>query len=259
MGIALRNLMLPKAKVEATIWLLEPDDLPKVIALQEETRNALPEAQKMFVLPQQPDYFKKLLAQENGLMLGVVANGHMIAQMAVMGTVRLEDAIHNNLITRNEVHFHHANEWETVVIAKSMAVHPDWRGNDLSATMVEAMLGLPQTRAADHVFAQISADNIRSWDVFLRHGFGIVAAAIDPNDHKARFVLQRPALGFALHPHHAVDDIDPTADFAAILRLTGREALVGRPDLGVGFKLAFYASTEHAAAWDETVPSASIA
>lgn len=258
MGAVLRDYVLPKTGGKATIGLLDIADLPHVLTLQDETRHALPEAQKMFVLPQTEDYFSKLLTHENGLMLGVSVDGKLIAQMAVMGPVRLEDAIHHNLITRNEVRFHHAGEWERVVMAKSMAVHPDWRGNDLSKLMVETMLSLSQVRAADHVFAQISADNMRSWDIFLRHGFGIVAAAIDPNDHKPRFILQRPALGFALHPHYAVDNIDPTADFAAILRLTDREALVGCPDMGVGFKLAFFASSDQAATWDEK-PSAVIA
>ncbi|MFX5530488.1 GNAT family N-acetyltransferase, partial [Acinetobacter baumannii] len=76
---------------------------------------------------------------------------------------------------------------ELIVVAKSMAVHPDWRGNELSQHMLEAALDQPIASTADHVFAQISVDNVRSWELFLKRGFGVVAAAVDPTDQKPRF------------------------------------------------------------------------
>jgi len=92
---------------------------------------------------------------------------------------------------------------------------------------------------------------MRSWELFLRHGFGIVAAAVDPLDQQPRFVLQKPALGLALHPMASAEGIDPSADFSTIMRLTGREALVGQMDdnKALSFKLAFHAGCDTAAAW----------
>jgi len=129
-------------------------------------------------------------------------------------------------------------------------VHPGLRGNGLSQQLLQAALAQPVTRTADHVFAQISAANTRSWELFLRNGFSIVAAALDPNDSQPRFVLQRSALGFHLHPMASVEDVDPIKDFSSIMRLTQREALVGRletmaPESG----LIFHARAEGAVSW----------
>jgi hypothetical protein len=136
-----------------------------------------------------------------------------------------------------------------------MSVHPDWRGNDLAQHLLQTALVQPLARIADHVFAQISVENGRSWDLFLRSGFGVVAAALDPQDGKPRFVLQKPALGFGLHTIASVDEIDPIGDFPGIMRLTQREALIGLPELG-STKLAFHARTEMAASWYDKTPAA---
>jgi GNAT superfamily N-acetyltransferase len=125
----------------------------------------------------------------------VRTSGKLIAQIVLIGPVPLGDAIISSMITRNEVYFHHANEQDQIVIAKSMAVHPEWRGHDLSSIMLTNLLQMQQVRSADHLFAQMSVDNVRSWELFLKNGFGIVAAAIDPNDRKPRFILQRPSMG----------------------------------------------------------------
>ena len=95
---------------------------------------------------------------------------------------------------------------------------------------------MPLVREADHTFAQISADNARSWELFLKNGFGIVAAAVDPGDQQARFILQKPADGFNFDIAPAADDVDPMGDFPAIVRLTQREGLIGRIDDEVSAK-----------------------
>lgn len=248
----MREFTLPKNNDIATIEVLGIKHLAQVLGLQDETRAALPEGQKMFVLPQSVEYFARLLERINGYMIGVRVRGQLVAQMAMMGSVTLDDAIARNTITRNEVHFHHALLSDVVVVAKSMAVHPDWRGNELSQHMLEAALEQPAARMADHVFAQISVDNVRSWELFLKQGFGIVAGAVDVTDQKPRFVLQKPALDFALHERPGADNLDPTVDFTTIMQVTRREALIGQVDEdGPGMKLAFHALKGAAMAWTE--------
>jgi ribosomal protein S18 acetylase RimI-like enzyme len=209
------------------------------------------------VLPQSNEYFARFLEKRNGLMVGVVCNGQLISQIVLMGPITLEDAIARNAITRNEIPFHHAQSADLIVVAKSMAVHPEWRGNELSQLMLDAALDQPLARTADHVFAQISADNVRSWELFMRNGFGIVAAAIDPLDNQPRFVMQKPALGLALHSTPSVDNINPLEQFSTILRVTGLEALIGQ--LGPRdstLSLSFFAGQATAAAWTEEVANA---
>jgi GNAT superfamily N-acetyltransferase len=152
--------------------------------------------------------------------------------------MELREAIALRLITNNDITFHHASLTDSVIIFKSMAVHPEYRGNDLGRNLLGFALDQPLTKIADHVFAQVSVGNKRSWDVFAKLGFGIVAAGYDPKDGKPRFVFQKPSFGFDLSPIIA-DDVDPVADFPAIVNLTQRDALVGFYEEGSSTRLGF--------------------
>src|SRR5450755_2468378 len=89
--------------------ILEVRHLAQVLALQEATRAALPEGQKMFVLPQPASYFENLLVRRNGVIVGLrSADGTLVAQVVLMGPLTLEDAIDKNAITRSDVTFRHA-------------------------------------------------------------------------------------------------------------------------------------------------------
>ena len=239
---------LPKTGEMARAEILAPDHLEDVLILHEATRAALPTEQKMFVLPQKPDYFEKFLTQKEGVILGIMTGGKLVAQLVIMGPMPLEDVIGKRAVTRNEIMFHHVGALDQIIAIKSMAVHPDYRGNELSQHILTAALDLPFVRQADQAFAQISADNVRSWELFLKNGFGIVGAATDPGDQKARFILQKPIGGFSLDVAPSADDVDPAEDFPAITRLTQREGLIGRIDEDApasdGLRLAFFASAE---------------
>jgi ribosomal protein S18 acetylase RimI-like enzyme len=217
--------------------------------LQDETRHALPPEQKNFVLPQTADYFRKYLTGTEGLMIGVFAEDKLVGQMVLMGPLSPEEMIAKKAVTRNEMVFHHVEPFDATVAFKSMAVHPDFRGNEISQFLMTAAAETPLAQAVDHLFAQISVENTRSWELFLRNGFGVVGAAVDPFDQKPRFILQKPLHAFTFDRAPAADDVDPKADFAAIIRLTQREELIGRLDElspTMGPRLAFVAVAENA-------------
>jgi hypothetical protein len=240
----MKEFNLPKHGGTAQISILDGSDLSDVLALQEMTRQALPADKKMFILPQGTAYFQNLLMRQTGIMIGIRAEGQLIAQMALMGPMELREAIALHIITNNDVPFPHASLTDSVIVFKSMARNPEWRGNDLAKNMLTFALDQPFTRIVDHVFAQISAGNKRSWDSFVRHGFGIVAAAYDPKDGQPRFIFQKPAFGFDFAPAIIADDVDAKVDFPAIINLTQREALIGTYDGDASDKLVFMRSNE---------------
>src|ERR1700722_12054673 len=104
----MKEYALPKTGGLARINILDSTDLPDVLALQKATRDALPADKKMFILPQGTAYFQNLLTRHNGLMIGIRAEGKLIAQMALMGPMDLREAIAMRTITSNDVPFHHA-------------------------------------------------------------------------------------------------------------------------------------------------------
>lgn len=241
----MQQYTIPSTGGTATISLLSDADLMDVLTLQEVTRAALPEQMKMFVLPQAPSYFEALLARRGGAMIGIRAEGKLIGQMAVVGPMELREAIRLQLITKNDVLFHHAALSDKVSIIKSLSVHPDWRGNEHSRHLLSFAIATTEARASAHLFAQISAANRRSWEPFMRTGFAVVAAAYDPKDGKPRLVLQRPLFGFDFVPEVLADEVDPKEDFNAIMALTERDALIGKYDEdATNGKLSFLRNAE---------------
>ncbi len=242
----MNEFTLPKTGGVAQVDILGDSDLQDVIALHDATRAALPTDKKRFILPQNPSYFMGLLNRTTGLMAGIRTDGKLVGQVGLMGPMPLRDAIAKNMITHNEdVPFHHAALSDSIVVVKSLSTHPDWRGNDLANQLVSFCTNAPMCRMAHHMFAQISVGNKRSWDTFVRkNGFGIVAAAYDPDDGMPRFIFQRPSFGWDFEPQIMADEVEPLEDFPAILSLTQREGLIGVYQEGSTDKLAFLRNRE---------------
>ncbi|MDD3029515.1 MAG: hypothetical protein PHS57_04455 [Alphaproteobacteria bacterium] len=240
----MKSVPLPKVGCVAVIDDLDEADIFDVINLHEQARAALPENRKRHILPQQASYFKDLLAGTTGRMVGIRVERKLIAQLVLIGPLSLREAIAGNIITHNDLSFHHASLNDSVIVFKSMASLPDWRGNDLAQSLVDYAENHPFVRVADHLFTQISVSNRRSWNVFAVKKFGIVGAAYDPDDGLPRFVFQKSAFGFDLDPAPIVDDVDPTDDFDAIVSLTQREGLIGFYEEGQTQKLSFLHNRE---------------
>ena len=172
------------------------------------------------------------------------AEGALIAQMAVVGTMELREAIAQKILVGEGIPFHHAKLTDRVVIFRSLATHPEWGGNDLAKTLVSVASTLPLAQSAAHIFAQVSSANKRSWSIFTKQAFGIVSAVYAPQDEQPCFILQKPAFDFDFSPEVIVDEVCSCEDFAAIVTLTQREALVGVCDKACPDKLAFLRNEE---------------
>jgi GNAT superfamily N-acetyltransferase len=226
----MNQIVLQKSGNKATINILSESDLIDVLALHDKTRASLPTDKKQFILPHSTSYFENLLAGSYGIMIGIkTEEGDLIAQLALMGPMTLSAAIDDQIITHNDVTFYHASLNDEVIVIKSLACHPDWRGNNLAKVLVDYVIQMSYTKDCNHLFAQISAANKISLNVFLSSGFCIVAAGYDPDDELPRFILQRPENGFEVK----VDDLSKlTNDFPAIVRMTRDEAaILGRENL----------------------------
>ena len=223
----MHEIVLKKANVTAQVDILSMKDLPSVVSLHNNTIASLPEDKKRFVLPQTEDYFSNLLSELTGVMVGLKVKGELIAQIALVGELSIDETVERKLLTKNNVSFHHVNSEDSIVIVKSLVSNPDWRGNDLCSHIIKESFKTPLVLSSDHLLTQISADNECSVKKFLGYGFGIVAAGYDPIDTLPRLIFQKPVAGFNFVPNVVADDVDPVADFSAIMKLTERQALVG--------------------------------
>jgi len=212
---------------KAVIAPLTSADLVDVLALQETARALLPAEMKGFVPVQSVAYFQNMLSDITGQMIGIRCEGRLVAHISVIGPMELREAIAMRLITNNDIPFHHATLTDTIIVLANKLTHPDWRGYGFGAALLEAAMSLPLAQTSDHIFAQIPVGDRRSWDAYMRQGFGIVAAGYEPQDKHPHFILQKPAFGFDFSPAIIADEVDPSEDFSAIVNLTKREALVG--------------------------------
>ncbi len=202
----MKEIKLSQTGAVARIDLLGGPDLADVLTLQDKACAALPTNMKSFLAPQAMTAFQNLLTRQNGVMIGIRANNILIAQMALMGPLPLRDAVQRQAVSFNNISFHHAKLNDNIVIfCKSLAVHPDWRGNGLAQNLVAFALELPVAQVAAHVFVQVAAANKRDRDAFIKQGFGIVAAVYDVKDGLPRFVMQKPAFGFDFENEIIVD------------------------------------------------------
>jgi hypothetical protein len=240
----MKDFLLPKTGSLAAIDILSEADLDDVLTLHEAARAALPADRKHFLPPQGTAYFQNLLTHQTGLLVGIRAANKLIALMALEGPLTLREAIAFHSITNNDVPYHHASLADTVVVFKSMATHPDYRGNDLEKELLSFAATLPFAQVSGHVFAQIAVGNKRIWNAFISQKFCIVSAVYDSEDNQPRFIFQKPAFGFDLIPHLIADEVDPIADFPAIVALTQREGLVGHYEHGSKEKLSFVRNRE---------------
>ncbi len=240
----MKDFLLPKTGGLAAIDVLDESDITDVLALHETARAALPADKKHFVPAQGTAFYQNFLSRQTGLMIGIRYSRKIIAQMTMESPMPLREAIALHVITNNDIRYFHASLDDNIVVFRSIETHPEFRGNNLEQYLLNFASELPFAHVADHLFAQVAANDKRVWNAYASFKFGIVGAAYDTQDKQPRFIFQKPAFGFDLVPDLIADEVDPMADFPAIIALTQREGLVGYYESGSKERLSFLRNRE---------------
>ena len=231
-------ILLSKYNQTATVETLAPKHLDEILLLQQTIIDALPENQKRFMIERRPNYFSRFLNKIDGQMLGIFLGNRLISQGVVMSDITLGEAKEQNAITKNDIIFHYALDTDTISVIKSVGVHPEFRGNNLAQRILDAAYSLSAVKNSQHIFAQISADNHKSLEIFLRNKFFVISAHNDPTDLRTRYVLQRSKAKIKMVTPAKFKNIDFT-NISLVNELTQRQLLIGVQKKNVN-TLSFY-------------------
>jgi len=171
-------------------------------------------------------------------MVGIWAEGVLIGQMAVMGTLTLEDAVTKN-VTRATTFLPSCRPNELIVVMKRMAVHPEWRGNEC-----RCIFWKPRWTCLSSAPPIMCSRKCRS----IMCAAGNCSCAM-VSAWSRRRSTQRPETRF-LCKAGARLCLPPTPACSISIQLPfrrhhapdGGEALIGQIDEGEAIKLAFYAA-----------------
>lgn len=166
---------LEKSNTPYTVVLLNEDDIPDILALQQKVFDALPEEQKSFILPKSPEFFEQHFEKGDNAMLGIFVNGDLIAQSIILNPSQ-------QYPSTGMVDMETVDSPETLSIIEGVLVDADYRGNNLMQKMVDHWLDYVEGIGRTHVIAEIAVDNPYSWGVFLEKGMTLHSMGTDPDD-----------------------------------------------------------------------------
>ncbi len=157
--------------------LVGEDWLDRVMALHAQVRAEMPESQRHFLLPKPPEYFRDLLTEKTGALVGVFVDEKLAGFMAVVRTESFAVAHAAGRITCPDDDGRLAAAFGVgeVGVCQSMCVLNAYLGRGMSRLQVQAAVAWARRHECRHLFAQVADQNMLSWMRFLDEDFSIVA------------------------------------------------------------------------------------
>jgi hypothetical protein len=165
---------LKKSGEQFALVSLSIRNIDAILALQDIIFDNLPEKQQSFILRKSREFFEGHLAAGN-IVLGIVHNGQLVAQSVIVNPTE------NNPKT-GMVDMALDAKLDKVTIIQGVAVHPDYRGNNLHLAMIGAWHDIAREQKRTHILGEVAVDNHYSWSNALKEGRQIHSIGVDPSD-----------------------------------------------------------------------------
>lgn len=172
----LEHGFLPKSGELYVVRFLDEGFLDAICALQERVYDALPEAEKNFLLPKTPDFFKQHL-QDGHPIIGVICGDKVIAQSIIRVPTQHDQK--TGMVDMPELD---SMDIESITVLQGVLCDPEYRGNKLMQNMVHHWLSWAGQNNRNNAIAEIEVRNHYSWSVFLDHGLWLVSMGHDETD-----------------------------------------------------------------------------
>ncbi|MEZ0225220.1 MAG: GNAT family N-acetyltransferase [Alphaproteobacteria bacterium] len=166
---------MKKSAGNYALVLLQAKDIPQMLGLQDVAFAALTQDQQTYLHHKTPAFLEKHLAQGN-VILGVVADGKLVAQSVVVNPTRLNP---NSGMTDMKLDV----KPEKLTVIQGVIVDPVYRGNNLMTVMVDEWLALAKAEGRTHALAEVTVQNHHSWSVFMKEGLQIHSMGHDGTDN----------------------------------------------------------------------------
>jgi hypothetical protein len=185
---ALGTGQLKKTGEEYTLVSLSDKNIDQILALEDVAFAGLAAGEEAYLLRKDRNFFENHFAA-GGDVLGVVHNGHLIAQSIIVNPTAAHPKTGMALQT--------AAPLESLTVLQGVIVDPAYQGNNLMGVMVEAWLAAAQKNGRTEALAEVLPGNAYSWSVFLQKGLHLESIGVDPADNAEVYNMHGhiPSLG----------------------------------------------------------------
>lgn len=186
---------LEKTGADYALVLLTPAQIPQILALEDIAFAALTSEERAFLLKKDRAFFEDHFANGN-TMLGIVHDGHLIAQSAIVNPT----AVHpkTGMVDMPALA---GVAPDTVTVQQNVIVDPAYRGNHLMGVMVEEWISESRKAGRTELVSEVAAANPFSWNVYLQNGLHIESVGVDASDGTVVYNMHGhlPTLGKAFN------------------------------------------------------------
>ena len=201
--------------------VLGEQHLPAVMQLQSDVIADLGEEHKNYIVPKSEAQFQAFLSRKDGVMLGVVADGKLLAQGLLYWPKN----------TGADSGLADFNAWpgalNTTAVLLGTLVHPSARGNNLQLLVHQVRIQLAQQQGRTGILGETSAENVFSWPNALRAGAYIVSTGVDPDDGCKLFNYRFSQDKMPVLTQEAPQALSPVTQFNTISQMLNSGQAVG--------------------------------
>lgn len=172
----LKNGTLPKTGSDYALVFLGPAHIGQILALQDIAFADLSPAEEGFLLKKEGGFFQDHFAH-GGAMLGIVADGKLVAQSAIVKPTAQHPK--HGMVDMPEIA---GVAPEKISVQQNVIVDPAYRGNNLMGVMVVEWLAESQKAGRTEVISEVAVDNVYSWYPYLKNGLHIEGIGVDASD-----------------------------------------------------------------------------
>jgi len=188
-----------------TTRLLTVQDIPAILALQEQVVASLSAAEKHFIKIRTEDYLQRLLGHGLGIGTFAAADGRLVAQALLRrqtfslceANCNVNNFLRNMHQTTPALAAQLLPELQQVGwgVIGTMLVSPEttYQRKGLARGVIESMMVEYQKQGGKHLFASTARDNRASQKVFTAWQFSELAEAVDPKDGWQCVIFHHPA------------------------------------------------------------------
>jgi hypothetical protein len=177
-----RTGRLKKTGEEYLLVSLSAQHIDQILALKELAFAHLGERERVYLANNKDRVFFEDHFSAGNAVIGIVHDSRLIAQAIIVNptAARPETGIDIEMDV----------PIETVAVLQGAIVHPDYRGNNLQAVLVDERIAVSERNGRTEVFAEVALGNSFSWGVLMQKGLHIESTGISPYTGAEVYVLR---------------------------------------------------------------------
>jgi len=178
----LRTGQLKKIHEEYSVVALSARHIDQILALKEVAFAHLRDGEQVYLANNKDRIFFEEHFSAGDAVIGIVHNGRLIAQGIIVNPTPARPE--TGIAIEMDVPI------ETVAVLQGAIVHPDYRGNNLQAVLIDERIDVSVRNGRMEIFSEVALGNSFSWGVLMKKGLHIESTGISPYTGAEVYVLR---------------------------------------------------------------------